>query len=420
MRTFRVLLCAAVTVTASTAGTVPTATATPAPTAVTTSAVFNDPKGDPARQRAVLDRIVRLVDGSPTGATVRAALFYLADGPVADALAAAARRGVRVQVVTDHRSVANVAHQRLAAATGTSRSAQSWTVECGAGRGCVGTRRLGGVAAVNHNKFFLFSHTLGADNVVLQTSSNMHGGRDGARGWNDALVVAGNKALYDNYDRYFGDLGARRANSNYHDVRKPLQAGNTRSFFYPRRERNGRPYSDPAEDTVHTLLSNIDCKGNRKVGTGDGTHRTVVRVSMTILSRGYLADRLVQLDRAGCYVDVLALYHPESRAEREAMRTLARRTANAYHGVRLRYFCGSDPVWTHQKLLLVEGGFYGRPDRTLVWTGSHNWSHNSLRQSDEAMVQIEDPALHAAYRSNFWKAAASAPHESSNTGKLAC
>ncbi|MET8869707.1 phospholipase D-like domain-containing protein [Nonomuraea sp. NPDC004580] len=56
----------------------------------------------------------------------------------------------------------------------------------------------------------------------------------------------------------------------------------------------------------------------------------------------------------------------------------------------------------HSKYLLVEGKYYGVPDRKIVWTGSHNWSWNSLRQADEALLQLEDNAIFDRFRSNYY------------------
>ncbi|MFF7441158.1 phospholipase D-like domain-containing protein [Streptomyces sp. NPDC008122] len=58
--------------------------------------------------------------------------------------------------------------------------------------------------------------------------------------------------------------------------------------------------------------------------------------------------------------------------------------------------------------------YYGVPDRKIVWTGSHNWSTNSLRQSDETMLQFEGPAIHDAYVADYNKLRASTTHRPAN------
>ena len=59
----------------------------------------------------------------------------------------------------------------------------------------------------------------------------------------------------------------------------------------------------------------------------------------------------------------------------------------------------------HSKYFLVQG-FYEPEDgraawRSIVWTGSANFTHDALRANDEAMLQIEDSALYDRYLQNF-------------------
>lgn len=371
--------------------------------APTTHAVFNNPVGTAAEQQAIQNEVVGLVNGAPTGSTIRVSMFYATDATIPNALVAAKNRGVNVQAIFDAKELDNPGtYPVLATGLGTNLAASSWLLVCPAGRGCIGNRTLGDVTSLNHNKFFLFSSTGGASNVVVQSSANLHTGRDGLRGWNAALVLVGNTGIYNAYAGYFGDLKARVANNNYYDTgRPPVTSGDAKVHFYPRQESNGEPYNDPAEDTIMTVLDNVQCTGSSVVGTQDGTHRTIIRVNMTIFSRSYLATKLWDLDNAGCYVEVVMRYNPGSSAEATSMRNLLRSTNSAYGGPVVKYYCQSDSVWTHAKYLQVEGKYYGGPDRTITWSGSHNWSYNSLRQADEALLQLEDSAVFAAFRTNF-------------------
>jgi hypothetical protein len=284
----------------------------------------------------------------------------------------------------------------------------------------VGTRALGAVAAINHNKFLLLSQTQGTANVVVQSSANLHNGRDGTKGWNNALVLTGNDGIYTAYNAYFDDLKARTANNNYYDTgRPPVTSGTAKAHFYPRAESNGQPYDDASEDTVATVLDHVKCFGNTKYGTTDN-HRTRIRVSMTIFSRPYLAQRLAALDAAGCYVEVSETYNPGSALEKQSLQYLLAKTSSVYNGVITKYYCQDDSTWIHDKYLLVEGNYYDGPDRKILWTGSHNWSGNSLRQSDETMLQLEDPAVHDAYVANFNKLRAATTHQPANGAAIAC
>jgi hypothetical protein len=391
--------------------------------ALTTHPVFNNPVGTAAEQRAIQDEVVGLVDGAPAGSTIRMSMFYATDATIPDALVAAKNRGVNVQAIFDEAELDNAGtYSILATGLGTDLAASSWLLVCPPGRGCIGNRTLNNVTSLNHNKFFLFSSTGGASNVVVQSSANLHTGRDGLRGWNTALVLVGNATIYNAYAGYFGDLKARVVNNNYYDTgRPPVTSGGAKVHFYPRQESNGQPDNDPSEDTLMTVLNNVQCTGSSVVGTQDGTHRTVIRVNMTIFSRSYLATKLWNLDNAGCYVDVVMRYNPGASAEVSSMQNLLRSTSSAYGGPVVKYYCLSDSVWTHAKYLQVEGAYNGVPDRTITWTGSHNWSYNSLRQADETLLQLEDSAVFAAFRTNFRTVRdTSGIHSVSNGGTPSC
>jgi hypothetical protein len=328
------------------------------------------------------------------------AMFYASDATIPRALVAAKGRGVNVQVILNNANPTAEPYATLVRGLGTNTSASSWILFCAAGRGCIGNRTLGTAKSVNDNKYFLFSSTGGASNVVVQSSANLNTGRDGLRGWNAALVLVGNNGIYGAYSGYFDDLKARTANNNYYDTRAPLQSSNAKVFFYPRKEGNGQPYADPTEDTIMTILNNTACGGNSVVGT-QGAHRTIIRVNMTIFSRAYIAKKLWDLDNAGCYVQVVERYEPNSKAEVTTMQNLLAKAGSAFGGPVVKYYCSADSVWTNAKYFQIEGKYEGKADRTVTWTGSHNWSYNSLRQSDEVMLQSEDPAVFRAFRANF-------------------
>lgn len=365
-------------------------------------AVFNNPVGTAAERTAIQTRTVELVEAAPPGSLIRVAQYYADDPTIPNALVAAKNRGVAVQVVLDGRQTVIPVWNTLVAGLGTDLAAASWVLTCPAGRGCIGNRTVGGVKSINHNKFILFSSTSGAADVVMQSTANWHNGRDGWKGWNAAMIVVGNAGIYDAYSGYFDDLKARRADNNYYDTRVPVQSGNAKVFFFPRAEAAGASvYNNPAEDTVMTILNNTECFGNRAVGTPDGTFRTIIRVNHMSLSRSYIARKLLELDRAGCDVEVVTRYDPGHSHEQQAMAYLLTPVTTGYDGPLVRYYCVADSVWTHAKYFQVEGRYYGKGDRLLTWVGSHNLSHSSLRQSDEVLLQSEDPTVFAGFRDNF-------------------
>ncbi len=62
--------------------------------------------------------------------------------------------------------------------------------------------------------------------------------------------------------------------------------------------------------------------------------------------------------------------------------------------------CIRADVYTHHKLLMVNGHIHGKPQK-YVMTGTSNWSRSSLRLSDELITEIQHAgALYDQYRSN--------------------
>jgi hypothetical protein len=379
--------------------------------------VFNDPTGDNTAKDRIYTRLVELIDGAASGSTIRVAMYYADATTVPSALVAARQRGVNVQVIMDEKIAEHqAAYAMLRDGLGTVTSQPSFFMTCPAARGCIADQ---GDWSIMHAKFFLFTSTLGVSNVVVQTSSNLGGTgwRDGGTGWNDALEVTGNDALFTSYAGYFGDLKAHHVNNNYYDTRVPLQAGAAKVFYYPR--AGSSVSGDPGENTVMTMLSNTDCFGNTTVGTSDN-HRTIIRITTMALNLQYLADKLVAMDAAGCYVEMNVRVDPGDSAQVAAVNTLLKKTSSVYNGVVVQYYCLADPIWIHSKNFEIEGKYYGKADRKIVWTGSLNWTGGSLRGSDEVMLQLEDNSVFDGYKSQYWAVAAAATHKPVNGDAVHC
>ena len=107
-----------------------------------------------------------------------------------------------------------------------------------------------------------------------------------------------------------------------------------------------------------------------------------------------LAWRVVSLNNAGCRVKVF--YGVGLGA---AVRSILEN-----NGVELRKGTHQG-VRTHQKVMVVEGGYDGDPSTVRAWTGSHNWSDRALRRDDLIVeVQDEDEARqYAEWFEYMWK-----------------
>lgn len=386
---------------------------------VNTGVVFSTPSGTPAQQNAIETRLTELIDGAAPGSTMRIALYFLRDGGIVDALIRAHRdRGVGVQVIVDERNtweppreiplapgqtrVRNPGIAKLEQTLGTNVHAPSYLLVCTAGGACVGKLN----SPKNHNKFYLFSDTLGVKNVIVQGSGNISPNTR-LTNFNEAVTFTGNSALYAAYLSYFNDLAAMRKTGNYY---RTATAGPVKAYYYPRR---GKTPWEAATDDVYQVLDHVTCTGNAKVGTS--SHHTIVRVDSFEINRSDIAHKLYDLDARGCSVEII---YTSMSATAEKILTAK---AGKYHGPVLRCSKYRYPVrdasgrpvldaegsqvkqgaYSHEKYVLIEGVYYGVKDKKIILTGSHNLSYSALRENDETLLRIADPTLYAAYRRNF-------------------
>ncbi|MEU5094641.1 phospholipase D-like domain-containing protein [Streptomyces sp. NPDC020996] len=350
---------------------VPAATA-----AITTGAVFNDPQGTATQQNAIVDHIENLVRQAPAEARLRLAVYVITDMGFVDELIAASARGVHVRIVLDASEDNDASYAKLRTALGTDRSANSYVKRC-VHRACIGnagTPRM-------HNKFYLFSRTGGADDVVVQSSANLtpHNTVDY---WNNAVTVVGNTPLYTAYVDYFADLAASpdRETDDYYRM---TTSGDVKLYFFP------RAGTDDSTDTIVEILDNVTCEGNTSVGTPTG--RTQIRIGAWDLTRTGIANKLRQLADRNCWVDVVYRHLGTGVAD----------TLSGHDRIKLYELNQDDGDLIHSKYMLIEGTYAGQKDTKWVFTGSPNYDVSSLRENDEALLRFKSDSIHDQYKSNF-------------------
>ncbi|MBE1583918.1 phosphatidylserine/phosphatidylglycerophosphate/cardiolipin synthase family protein [Nonomuraea angiospora] len=353
----------------------------PVPARVTTSAVFNDPAGgDPA---ALVRTLCGLVRQAPAGARIQVAHFVMsgaAGTEFADELIKAHQRDVDVQVILDGDTRGAAVAAKLAAALGTDTAAGSWTHVCsgplsGGTAACIGNKG-------QHNKFYLFSRTGDASDVVVQSSANLTD-LNSSTYWNNAVVLPGNRRLYDAYARYFGDLAAERKNLDYYRVvQTGGPGGSVRAAFFPKAD------GDPIVDE----LGKVTCQGG-----------TTIRVGMSEWDTFRIAipAKLRDLAARGCTVRIVY----------GIMSDEVKRLLLAEPRVELRTLGdgGALPGRVHSKYLLIEGSYGGDRDAHWVITGSHNYIETSLRRNDETLLRLNDKSIYRQYVANFERMRAVAP-----------
>jgi phosphatidylserine/phosphatidylglycerophosphate/cardiolipin synthase-like enzyme len=352
----------------------------PATAAVTSGAVFNNPTVA-AQQYAIVDHLRGLIQNAASGSTIRIAMYHFTLTRMSNDLIAAHERGVNVRLVLDSQSRDYPAVRDLVAKLGTDRTKRSWVAICTTGRACIGNLNT----PIMHNKFFLFSNTSGATNVLVQSSANLTNS-NAERYWNNAVTLVGNTAVYNAYVNYFNDLAAQVKNNNYY---RTTSSGNAKAYFFPRAGTNS------STDTIYNMLDeNVTCEGNTTVGTESG--RTIIRIGMWYFSRNGIAQKLRELANQKCWVDVVYT----------TMDADVRSILSGHSRIKLYQISGDYIV--HSKYMLIEGTYAGQRNSKWVVTGSHNYTNAALRENDEAMLRIQSATIHDQYRSNFWALRAAA------------
>ena len=235
-----------------------------------------------------------------------------------------------------------------------------------------------------HTKFYAFSRTGRARDVVMVSSSNLNKG-GATKGWNDLFTMNDRPKTYDLYERIHLEMTRDKPAKR----RVQLADGRYLSRFFPMRQGSRR--SDP---TLQDL---------KKIGCRSAYGSTRVLVSMFVWTgrRGdYLADEVLSLARQGCRVSIILGAPSAEMADR--LRDAARTGLINLFDSRWNWNGIDGPeVRTHAKYVLVRGRFDGDASSHQVMTGSQNWGPGSLTKSDESTLRISARSAYVDYLRNW-------------------
>ena len=334
------------------------------------SVLFTTPKGDGKDDHTIEDAMLDLLSKAAPGSNVRVSIYSWRRDNVAQAFVAASKRKVDVRVVLDGDENKDGADYNSAVRTLIDGLPSGAVTLCGRGKGaCIGDH-------INHNKFLLFSKlTDGTQNVVVQSSQNFTKGMLGQH--NNAIIVRNDAKLYASYFSYFGDLRARRLDLGYD---RTLDGEHARTHVFPK----------ASGDTVASILDNVRCKKGK----------STVRVAMAFFTaeRSDIADRLVGLHNRGCDVRIAMRKADDGPVDASIIHTLRR------GGVDVGLYPSENGNNIHSKYLLIDAPYEGGGGverRTLVFTGSHNYTGTALRHNDETLMRVDDAAIYAAFAANW-------------------
>jgi phosphatidylserine/phosphatidylglycerophosphate/cardiolipin synthase-like enzyme len=380
-------------------------------------ALFNDPSLGARAGDRLVSHVKAAINHAPRNSVIRLASYSFDRRDVTDALLRACDRGVSIQMVLNDNWTSRQT-KRLARRLGTNINphykdachpvdrpepdTEGTPVEETADevqpepwhnpsfvKICYQSCRGG--AGNQHMKFYLFSRTGQARNVIMVGSANLTGFAARVH-WNDLFTVRGRGEMFDYYGKIFRQLARDRWMRHRFDR---ATFGDLTTEIGPLR-RVGL-----AKDPVTRRLAKVRCRALG--GTGYRGH-TVIKISMYGWNgeRGrYLADRVADLDRRGCHVSVIV-----SSGGRRVVGIL-RRGGVAVRSADLDLDNDSrtgfdETAWeqfTHEKFMTLSGTYAGR-GRRIVWTGSENWSGKSLL-NDEVTLMIPRRGAYRAYTRHF-------------------
>lgn len=277
--------------------------------------------------------------------TLDVAIYDLDLGNVAEAMAGAAGRGVRVRLVTDTDTLADTRNPAQVAAFVRLRHAGIPIVDDG-------RRNL------MHHKFTV------VDGEWVQTGSWNYTERETFRNNNNAIVVQ-SRALAENYTAEFEKMFTSRlfGAAKPPDVPRP-----SLSIAGARVENYFSPGSRGAAHVIRWL----------------GSARSRVHFLAFSFTHDGIGDALLERARAG--VEVAGVFET---AGADTQFSEFRRLKESGLGVLL----DGNPSTMHHKVMVID-------DRVSIF-GSFNFSASADRENDENLLIVEDPGLATAFEAEF-------------------
>ncbi|GAA3617229.1 phospholipase D-like domain-containing protein [Microlunatus ginsengisoli] len=340
-----------------------------APNWLATSAYFNDPRATGDASNVTRNLVIHHFDHAPAGSLVRGTTWNLTDTAISDAMVRAINWGVTVRLIV---AKANCSSSAVAAVVVATIFHSSSYVRC-----TVGSARSAG--GTMHQKSYTFSAVDGVRHVAVVGSANatVEGYADQ---WTDLFQFVNRKDVYDAYNSVFA-LQQRDRNMAKPYRSYSFNGGKGGAQFFPVND----PTPTAADDPVHARLTSLP--------KGRGT---VIRVATYAMhgSRGsWLTNDLIAHARAGSTVVVLTGPPADDALERR-LRAAGVSVTRAFDPGCSEVENGSCN-YIHLKLMTatyVSGG--ARQYR--VWTGSDNWSTDSLN-NDEVTQKIAGKAPYDQY-----------------------
>lgn len=348
--------------------------------------LFNDPTGTMSERYVIATHINKSIDATPAGGTIRIATYSFTFNNTVDKLIAARARGASVRVLIDNRKTSPET-ARLARALGSDTRRGSFVKRCR--YSCMSRE-----PSLMHAKLYTFSQAGSSRLVSMMGSANL-AFSSAPSSWNNLHTLVGDATVYNSLNRYFDDMLRDVHNPNYY---RSTSSGAHRVFFLPKADTGG------VDNTaIMGALNQVSCTG---AAAGYGNQgRTVIRVGMYhwSASQADIAEKLNQLRGRGCDVQVVTNV---PIAATSVMKALLRRSSRygvmpVYDALTDKDRDGTPERYVHHKAVIINGKLANNPRAKVVYSGSQNFTANSVHRNNEILFRVSRAATCDAYLANL-------------------
>jgi hypothetical protein len=342
-------------------------------------ATFNNPVAHSGQDVAQLNEMIRMINCTPAGATIRMAIYSITANIVYQAIADAKGRGVVVQVVHngEDKNASDSTPADLASLLGANHHwCDHGSSSLAYGGGCISNDP----SSLMHSKYMLFSQTEDLTGVMRSNvtwfGSPNETYASGANLFNNSVTVYGDATLYNDFITYEWTPMWQENSYSGNDF---YDASTPRGYFSSSYS-SVTAYASPQQQTdlVADRLSYVNPNSYCQLRVMEATIHD---------NRSAVVNQLVSAHKGGCKV-----YVTVGSIESGVLKTLVS------NGIAVH----SAPV--HDKLIIFYGSYADvTTNRYTIFTGSHNLTQSALSVNDELLVKIQGvpQAFYQAFYNHF-------------------
>lgn len=344
-------------------------------------AYFTDAKAAALGQTSevIIDKLVNLIDGTPTREYIHLSIYLINHQKVMDALKAAEGRGVNLHLIVDM--------SRSDSQT-TNANSLPWLQTNLPNSEIIVSVNDVSSNAINHHKFALFSKIQTLDGVLntvtFQTSHN--------------FTVSDTKKIQDAL--LFNNSGIYQAFlTNWQTIKTNSASGMSKNFVYNTFNDNANGVKLAFFPKIGTGVSTTDDDIVQSLNAITDVANAKIRIAMSDWtdSRPAIVDKLIQLKAQGATIEV---YTRDVIGSQTKIKLAQLATAGAT--VRIFNTEGAAARFNiHAKMMLIEGDWNGNSGAKVIMTGSHNYTDGALKTNNEVLVTLLNPAVFSEYDSYF-------------------